>query len=262
MKNFINKIHKNHVITLGVALAITIYMFCTKPFAQDPTYHDLADKRAFLGLGNFFDVMSNLPFIILGLIGLHQINQESKRRALFSMKGEKTLWQIFCLGIFLVGFGSSYYHLSPNTPSMIWDRLPITISFMSLFSLAIMERIDAKLGLILSPLLFTAGIGTVLYWHYTESLGMGDLRAYALIQLIPLMLIPVMLWLFPARYTHGRYLVYSIVWYVLAKVLESYDAPIFNLLGGILSGHTLKHLAVAIGIYTMLLYLKDRRLIS
>jgi hypothetical protein len=256
------KIHRNHVITLGVALAITIYMFCTAPFAQDQAYHNFADKRAFLGLESFFDVMSNLPFIILGLIGLHQIKQESKKRKLFSMKGEKTLWQIFCLGIFLVGFGSSYYHLSPNTTSMVWDRLPITISFMSLFSLAIMERIDAKLGLVLSPLLFTAGIGTVLYWYHTESLGMGDLRAYALIQLIPLILIPVMLWLLPARYTHGEYLVYSIAWYVMAKVLESYDALIFELLGGIISGHTLKHLAVAIGIYTMLLYLKARKPIS
>jgi hypothetical protein len=256
------KIINNRVGVINILALITIIaIFCFDPIAQDQSYHKFADTRAYLGLENFFDVMSNFPFILLGAWGLYFITKEEGARRLFYMSGEKTLWQIFFLGVFLVGFGSGYYHLDTNNASIIWDRIPITISFMSLFSLIIMERIDGRFGLILSPILLVSGIVTVFYWYYTELLGRGDLRAYVLIQLIPLMLIPIILWMFTARYTQSKYLLYSLGWYVIAKLLELLDQRIFEAFGGI-SGHTLKHLAVACGIYAMLLYLKNRELLG
>jgi len=71
-------------------------------------------------------------------------------------------------------------------------------------------------------------------------------------------LIPLLLWLFPARYTHGGYLVGVIVVYGAAKLFEVLDGPIF-LMGHLLSGHTLKHLTAALAAWWLLRGLDVRR---
>ena len=48
---------------LGVILSLD-------PWRQDPAYHLFADRRAWLGVANFADVASNLPFLAVGLWGL------------------------------------------------------------------------------------------------------------------------------------------------------------------------------------------------
>ena len=82
----------------------------------------------------------------------------------------------FSLAYLLTGFGSAYYHLEPNNPTLVWDRLPMTIGFMSLFALIFAERIDDGLGRKLFPWL-VAGFASVLYWHLAD-----DLRPYLLMQ--------------------------------------------------------------------------------
>lgn len=229
------------------------------PIAQDPAYHDFADKRAFFGIHNFGDVVGNLPFTLFGLMGLYVV---WCRRANVTMRGERALWSLFFFGAALVGLGSGYYHLDPNNETLVWDRLPMTIAFMSFFALVIMERIREKAGLRLAPFLLLLGIASVFYWDYTESLGRGDLRPYALVQFLPLLLIPLMLWLFPARYTGLKYLGLTLGWYVLAKLLEHFDEAVFEITHQAVSGHTLKHIAAAFGVYTMLLYIKKREVLS
>lgn len=90
------------------------------------------------------------------------------------------------------------------------------------------------------------GIMSVLYWYYTETIGRGDLRLYAVVQFLPLIIIPLILWLFPSIYTHRLYFLKAEAWYVLAKILEVVDERVYSL-GGWVSGHTLKHVAIAIG---------------
>ena len=66
---------------------------------------------------------------------------------------------------------------------------------------------------------------------------------------------PLILWLYPAKYSRGQDFLISIGFYVAAKVLEFQDGQIYAGLGQTLSGHTLKHLAAAGGagwIYRML----------
>jgi hypothetical protein len=65
--------------------------------------------------------------------------------------------------------------------------------------------------------------------------------------------------LFPPRYMFGSDLVVLAGFYVLAKVLETYDRAIFGMLGHVVSGHTLKHLAAAFAGYWILRMLKRRR---
>ncbi len=248
-------------ITVAVSVAAIVIMSSISPIAQDIEYHNFVDKRPFFGIPNFGDVVSNIPFIIFGLMGLHYLCSKCKDNAHFTMQGERLLWKVFFLGATLVGFGSGYYHLDPNNNTLVWDRIPMTIAFMSFFSLVIMERIGERVGFVLFPVLLIAGIGSVLYWDYTESLGRGDLRPYALVQFLPLLLIPLMLWLFPARYSGIEYLGYTLVWYALAKLLEHFDGAVFGVLGDMVSGHTLKHLAAAMGVYTMLLYVRNKKVL-
>src|SRR5207247_1511242 len=81
---------------------------------------------------------------------------------------------------------------------------------------------------------------------------------YSLAQFAPPVLILTMLWLFPARYTHGGYLVAVMVIYGVAKAAEVLDVQIFSM-GHVLSGHTLKHLTAALAAWWLLRGLAVRR---
>ncbi len=256
----------NKKLRIGIiyttALVAIIIAFSFAPIAQDQTYHAFADRRAFFGISNFDDIVSNFLFIIFGLMGLAFLFSKESNKSQFPMHGEQFLWKIFFFGVILVGLGSGYYHISPENSTLVWDRLPMTIVFMVFLSLVIMERIDRNAALILSPLLLAVGISSVFYWDYTESLGEGDLRLYALVQFLSLLLIALIFWLFPAKYTGMKYLGFTLGWYVLAKLFEHFDKAIFDLLWNMVSGHTLKHIAASIGAYTMLLYLKKRSILG
>ena len=103
------------------------------------------------------------------------------------------------------------------------------------------------------------GAGSVFYWDYTESLGHGDLRPYALVQFLPMLLLPLIFWLLPARYSGLKYPMYALLWYGLAKVLEYFDLGIFEMTGEMVSGHTLKHVAAAIAVCVMVVYVQKRK---
>lgn len=256
--------NRNRVIPALFAIAFSAIagVFFVPPIAQDAAYHQFADTRSLFGIPNFGDVVGNFPFVLFGLLGLGFLCRCENGDSRLSMQGEKWLWGIFFFGAFLVGFGSGYYHLDPHNATLVWDRLPMTIAFMSFFALIIMERIGERAGLVLFPLLLLVGAGSVFYWDYTESAGRGDLRPYALVQFLPLVIIPFMLWLLPPRYSGLQYVGYTLGWYILAKLLEHFDDAIFELTSGAVSGHTLKHVAAAMGVYTLLLYIKKRRFIE
>ena len=236
----------NKLTLLFVTLIAIIGLYSFPPIAQDPTYHHFADQRTLFHVAHFFDVFSNSLFIIFGIMGLSFC-----RSNIFSMRGEKIVWITLFLGSILVGLGSGYYHLNPNNKTLVWDRLPMTIVFMSFFSLILMERLKASV--VIFPLLLIVGIVSVFYWQ-----AVGDLRLYALVQFLPLLLIPLLLWLFPARYDGIRYLAYAFCWYLLAKVCEHFDRAIFTFTDHFLSGHTLKHLTASMAIYSLLLWVKKR----
>jgi hypothetical protein len=247
------------ILIILISFAVTGLTFTFPPIAQDPAYHNFADKRGLLGVPNFGDVMGNLLFIIFGFMGMRTVFKSRNDINIFTMKGEFILWEVFFVGTLLVGFGSGYYHLEPNNHTLVWDRLPMTIAFMSIISLVIMLRLSEKGGLFLFPLFLIMGAGSVFYWDYTESLGQGDLRPYALVQFLPMLLLPLIFWLLPARYNGLKYPVYALFWYGLAKILEHFDPDIFAMTGEVVSGHTLKHIAAAIAVYVMVVYVQKRK---
>jgi hypothetical protein len=64
------------------------------------------------------------------------------------------------VGLQLTAFGSSYYHLSPNNSRLVWDRLPMTIAFMSMVAAIIAERISLRIGLCCYPFSFFPATAT------------------------------------------------------------------------------------------------------
>jgi hypothetical protein len=106
------------------------------------------------------------------------------------------------------------------------------------------------------PLVIAGGL-SVVYWHWTEAHGQGDLRPYFLVQFGSLLAVLAMLLLFRPLYTHTWCVVVALALYAGAKLLESLDRQIYAL-GGLVSGHTLKHLTAAGAAYFILRMLKRR----
>ena len=219
------------------ALAITA-VFLHAPVRQAPSYHDFADKRTFWGIPNCWNVLSNLPFLFVGVAGLLSLTKSR------TPEGIAGIYGLLFSGIILTGFGSAYYHLSPNNDRLVYDRIPMTIVFMSLLSATIAEMINDKAGRRLLMPLVLLGVFSVLWWHYGELHGKGDLRLYGLVQFYPMLIIPLILLLFrsPGSNQGIRELGWVVVWYAVAKVLEHFDKELFSV-GEVVSGHALKHLA-------------------
>ena len=144
-----------------------------------------------------------------------------------------------------VGFGSAYYHLAPSHGSLFWDWLPMSLAFMSLFSAVLVERLGPRVGLRLFPWLAAAGPFSVVYWIWSERAGIGDLRLYGLVHFYPMLLIPLLMWLFAPRYTRGRDLLVVLALYATALVAERLDREVFAA-GGWISGHSVKHVLAAV----------------
>jgi hypothetical protein len=246
-----------------VLFVITIVIFVVDlllpRIPQPQSYHMFADQRSFLGIPNFGDVVSNVPFAIFGLWGLIFLLRSSSEQLSehFLDKRERWFYLIIFSGLVLTAFGSSYYHLEPSNSRLVWDRLPMTVVFMSLVAALIAERIDLRIGLWLLPVLLLIGVSSVFQWYISELRGVGDLRFYATVQAYSVLFLFMAL-LFPPRYTFGSDLAIVAGFYLLAKVLETLDKPIFRL-GQIVSGHTLKHLAASLAGYWILRMLKRRR---
>lgn len=240
-----------------VILAITV---CFLPRIPQPqSYHAFADQRGFLGIPNFWNVVSNVPFAIVGCWGLlYLISLNSEELSLrFIDRRERLPYMILFFGLLLTAVGSSWYHLHPDNARLVWDRIPMTIVFMSLIAALIMERIELRAGLWLLPVLLLVGVSSVLQWYWSEVHGVGDLRFYATVQAYSVLFLLLVL-LCPPRYTRGADLGVVAGFYVLAKLLETFDRAVFSW-GYIVSGHTLKHLAAALAVFWILRMVQKRQ---
>ncbi|TVU36964.1 hypothetical protein EJB05_18923 [Eragrostis curvula] len=224
-------------VAWAAALAIfVVLMLVTPAIPQDEDYHDFADQRTlFLGIPNTLNVISNIPFLFVGITGLVLCHYNDYFR--LSSQGELWSWTLFFAGVTAVAFGSSYYHLFPNDATLVWDRLPMTIAFTSIMAIFIIERVDDRAGTkSLAPLVIAGALSIIFF---------DDLRPYALVQFVPCIAIPIMAIVIPPMYTHSSYWLWAAGFYLLAKVEEAADKPIYEWTHQIVSGHTLKHLCAA-----------------
>ncbi len=227
----------------GAMIFSLVALLPLPPLLQDQHYHQFADQRELFGIPNFWNVVSNLPFIAVGLAGLRRFHHDPTTVVLFA-------------GLFLTGLGSSYYHLAPSDGTLFWDRLPMTLCFAAILAAVVEERVDARAGSMLLVPMLVIGIFSLLLWRWTD-----DLRLYAWAQFFPLSVLITILSFFPPKYTGSRYWIAAAAFYVLAKVFEYFDEAIFSF-GGIISGHTLKHLAAATAGFAVLRLFEMRRPIA
>lgn len=237
------------------ALTLILVLINKSAIPQDPFYHQFSDTDHLWGIPNIWNVLSNLPFLCVGLLALYKLFMTDQLKI---ESQNKAAYVLLYLGVALVAFGSGYYHLWPNNATLLWDRLPMTIAFMGLFSIVIAEFISAKAGMIMLLPLVLAGLFSVIYWHVTETNGAGDLRFYILVQFFPMLAIPIILLTFSSRFTHASAYGWLIFAYFVAKLFEHFDAQIHEILG-VISGHSLKHITAAIGLYILLRSYEKRK---
>lgn len=247
---------RKSILIFCVALVSILAMFFVPAIQQDPAYHLFVDHRHFWGIDNFWNVASNLPFVTLGICGLALTNFVSRGQVgLVASSGAVSLFYVFFAGILLTGLGSGYYHHNPSNLTLVWDRLPMTISFMAFFCMVIGYHASMTLARSLLPILLILGLSSVLYWHYTETLGQGDLRFYVLVQFLPLILVPILISNSAAEFLRSKTIWLVIIYYALAKLCEHWDVEIYEQFL-CLSGHSIKHLVAALGAYVVYVHLK------
>ncbi len=228
------------VFLSGLAAVSLATLPLLPPIPQPQAYHQFADQQAMFGVPNFWNVISNLPFVLIGAWGVWRV------------RGDLSA-SIFFWGVLLTGFGSSYYHWNPNDAGLFWDRLPMSIAFMAILANVIGERINARAGAALLWPLVALGVVSLLLWRQTD-----DLRLYAWVQFFPCITLPLIFLIFPPRFSSTGYCLAAAGFNLLAKRLEHFDAAIFTALR-VISGHSLKHLAAACACYSILRAFETRR---
>lgn len=230
-------------LLLAVACVAGILLWRHGPIPQPEDYHRFADARTLAGIPNAHDVLSNVPFFVVGAAGLAFLGRKG-REAFVSTK-ELPAYVVFFTGVLLTAFGSGYYHLEPTTPRLFWDRLPMTLGFTALFAAVIAERISLRWSRLLLVPFVLAGVASVVAWRLSEERGAGDLRVYLFVQLFPMLALPLMMLLFRPRYSRSGELFVVVLVYAAAKALEHFDVAVWRATGGVVSGHALKHVVAA-----------------
>jgi hypothetical protein len=247
-------------LLVGVSSLLTAgYWLLFGPTPQPAWYHNFADDRPMLGLPNALNVLSNFPFVLFGVMGLaFMASRFSRRPGIFLEPSERWPYWIYFVGLVLTGLGSSYYHAYPNNQTLVWDRIGLAITLTSLFTGILAERLHPACARWLLVPFVLLGIGSILYWDWTERHGVGDMRLWFTVQFLPMLVLPMLLFLYPARYTRSGDLLASLLCYGLAKGVEFLDKQIYSS-AGFVSGHTLKHLIAGFSAGFILLMLWKRQ---
>ncbi|HEU4367388.1 MAG TPA: alkaline phytoceramidase [Methylomirabilota bacterium] len=219
-------------LLVAIALAAVGGVTVVPPIRQDLAYHHFADQRAILFVPHGLNVLSNVGFLLAGAWALVRV----ARAALPGW--ERVAGLVFATGLILTGLGSAWYHAAPGNATLVWDRLPLSALFPTVFAVVIGDRVSPAASRVLLAPLALGAVASVVWWQQTD-----DLRPYALAQFLPMLLIPLMLALLPGHRPAG-FLLAGIALYAVGKGAEVADRGVF-LLGGLVSGHTLKHLLAA-----------------
>lgn len=223
------------LLTIGLVLILVLIF---NPIEQNQMYHTFCDSKVLFGMPNFWNVVTNLPFLIIGCYGFIKSGkiQQGKRQYI-------TLF----IGVVLVSIGSAYYHINPSDSSLVWDRLPMTFIFMALVSILISDFFNQNVGNILLLPLLLLGIASILIWDIT-----GDLRLYAFLQFYPMIAIPIVLLFNASKISITLKYWLLLLFYVIAKSFEYFDCTIYELSNGV-GGHALKHVFSAIGLLVFII---------
>jgi hypothetical protein len=249
-------LNKHSLLYIGPLLMV-LALWQHGPVQQWASYHHFADVQTLWRIPNAANVLSNLPFLLIGSWGLIALLQ---RRADHLRHHTPTspsflAWALFALTLVCTCFGSAYYHWSPTNATLLWDRLPIAMACASVSMALLEERVHPRFGSawFLGASLVVASLSVAWWWWTLAPQGPlpgGDLRPYLFVQFLPMLLIPLVFCMkLPAQHPHA--IPASAAWwalglYAVAKLLEVGDHATLEMLH-VMGGHPLKHLFAAAG---------------
>lgn len=242
---------KKQYIILLLALVCVITLLILGPIPQDHNYHVFADQRKLWNIPNFLNVVTNLPFAVIGLLGLQGIRNIKENEL-------KHIFLTLFTGFLLLTVGSGYYHWFPQNRSLVYDRIPIVIILMSFFAFIIYTCIDKVAGYKAFVVLNIVGVTSVIYWIVSERYSQGDLRWYGMVQFFPIIAIPLILILYSASIKIWKDIIPIFLFFALAKVAERFDKEMYHFLNNSISGHSLKHLFMVAAGYEIIVMLRHQ----
>jgi hypothetical protein len=208
--------------------------------AQPEHYHGFADQRILLGLPLAMDVLSNLPFAIAAIWGLLALYRSPSATQSFSTQAQPALAALFFGGLLVTAVCSGYYHLLPDNATLAIDRLGMVIAFAGLLGVAVADKVSSRAGIAIAALVLAAGPLTVGVWADS-----GNLLPWVLLQGGGMLLIALLAVRRPLKDSWGLQLLPVVIFYAAAKLLELGDHQVFEWTGGMISGHSLKHIVAA-----------------
>lgn len=235
------KSSRNLLFYIAAILFFITFYWLLPLYPQPEHYHQFSGDKPLFGIPNFMNVASNIFYLIAGIVGLFRIQ---KRKLMLS----KDRWQYFFIALIFVSFGSAYYHLSPSTHSLFWDRLPMSLGFALLSANFLAERYSTCEGRTTLFLLLGFSLYSVIHWHLGEMIELGDLRLYGITQFATIGIIAAILIFNPQNSRIDRPYWILLIGYTIAKICEMLDPVIFQVSQSLLGGHVIKHIISGIAL--------------
>lgn len=242
----------------GITVVAILAMLWHGPVAQLADYHNFAARASWQGIPFAADVISNLGFALVGVLGWMRL---SPARAHPTLAAGWAGYRLFLLGLMLTAAGSAFYHWMPDNERLVWDRLPIALACAGLLAAVRAETHGAGDPRDSAAVLALGAVASVAWWVFTERAGAGDLRPYLLLQGLPLVLIPVWQAIHGAPRADRIYFGAALVLYVAAKFAELNDHQVLEAWSWI-SGHTLKHILATAAAALLVHRLAERTALS
>lgn len=242
------KLEKTESVLMGVVLAL-LAVAIFGPFVAQPGHlHEFADQRSWWGIACTMDVLSNLPFALLGLLGLVCLVLH-KRQIPLAQRG---LAALFFVGLIVTAAASSWYHWQADDAGLAIDRLGMVVAFAGLLGLAASDRISSRAGVALALAVLVMGPLSVAVWY-----GSGSVLAWAALQFGGMALV---LWLACLKPLPGALAVrwgWVIMIYVIAKLFEQADEAVYALSSQLVSGHSIKHVVASFAALPVIVAILD-----
>src|SRR5262245_51067160 len=119
-----NSMQARLLLLLALAVVPVALLLVVPPFAQPVWYHDFADQRCLFCVPHCLNVVSNLPFLVVGLWGTWYVAR-CNPAGRFDDPRDRWLYGFLFLAVALTGIGSAYYHAEPSNERLVWDRMPL-----------------------------------------------------------------------------------------------------------------------------------------
>ena len=248
------KPEKYELALAGAVLALLAVALVAPALAQSAQHHHFADTRAWAWLPFAADVLSNLPFLLWGVLGLGMLARQRHGTARRVDAASHALMGLFFAGLVVTAFMSAFYHWQPDDAGLALDRLGMVVAFAGLMGLAAAGRVSARASGLLALAVLLLGPVSIRVWSAT-----GNVLPWAVLQFGGMLLVLCLAWLKPLPGAPAIRWGWVMVIYALAKGFEMADEAVFAATAQLVSGHSLKHVVASCAAWPVVFALLDHR---